>query len=730
MVENTSPVVSSSTSSSDRQLLEFINQSTTTNESCTPQPSLGFQIPSSFIKNLTSIDGKVITHGYVHGHIHKHKDHTHIHGHIHNHDHVEYNKSNEQNSPQLALNEPEQSFSCHEFENLDACKDVFCDELDDCFFLNCDDSKYSNTCDLNCCNSSAIDEICCTDASCIGDKDDHSQTPSDCCNNPDCNSYSVCQAIGRLNSSVCTDPSCKDADVCCVTPEKDHNHFQHAENNLCDLQLCKKPIFEDLISNIHSTYKNQNSNEIPDPPRKKPRTQTDFEIHFPHECHPEDKDKSRSVENHEVHQSCFHTTIPDSGNTTPSEVDQNLMSDFDFVIQFNNFNQYLNEMSGNPQSCTSNNQTSNIDNTSIAVNSPNIGTSVKMNTSSNNGILQPPRNNSPLLYSCQWEKCFKRVNADTFLTHVVEDHLEHEQITSKQAPESTYQCEWSDCNFMNNDYNTLIDHLKSHQPSNLILPTQPSTANNALTPVSCSISNAASPVVLQQPVATQPTIGEFNITSMKIMPKTRKKETIQDPEFKCHWQIGIDSDGNPVPCNLKHENEGDLQNHILEDHIGAGKSKYNCEWIGCERHNGKHFPQRQKLIRHIHIHTNYKPCKCEICGACFAVKSMLDQHVRIHSGEKPFRCSICGKKFATSSSLSIHNRVHTGERPLVCTWPGCNKRFSESSNLTKHMKIHTKTYNCEICGKTFDKKASFTRHISEHSQNDKTTLKQENVVSI
>ena len=32
--------------------------------------------------------------------------------------------------------------------------------------------------------------------------------------------------------------------------------------------------------------------------------------------------------------------------------------------------------------------------------------------------------NRPTLYSCQWENCFKRLNNNTFLNHVIEDHLE------------------------------------------------------------------------------------------------------------------------------------------------------------------------------------------------------------------------------------------------------------------------------------------------------------------
>ena len=94
------------------------------------------KIPETLIKNL-SVDGKVITHGYVHGHIHKHKDHTHIHGHIHNHDHrTDLEKINTQindTSMEPISNQPNFNFSCPALDDLDFCKDVFCNDLDDCF---------------------------------------------------------------------------------------------------------------------------------------------------------------------------------------------------------------------------------------------------------------------------------------------------------------------------------------------------------------------------------------------------------------------------------------------------------------------------------------------------------------------------------------------------------------------------------------------------------------------
>lgn len=542
------------------------------------------------------------THGYVHGHIHKHKDHTHIHGHIHNHDH----DLNQLNPCDYQLD----------------CNDIFCDDLD-------------NTNSTN-------------------------DTSTDNCNYfIDCNDQIYQQ------------------DLCCEDPLPDV-YCQPSSNKL---------IFNDVINNV-----NQNINY------KKQKISQDFQIHFPHDCHPNeydnnaindndskksndnDKNDNDNANNHHFHQLCFHATIPnenetDSGKVTditsnsfPSQTplpppvqptseqsNKQLLSDYDFFVQFNNFNQLINQ---------------------------------------NHSLELIPTDN----FSCQWDNCFKRINDSNFIDHLVQDHINQEFI----EPSKTYHCEWKNCNFHNDNLKGLLSHINNHK---LGLDKVEDILNQ---------KNPAFPILQSSLTPNSNSPESVNITQMKIMPKKKCTVGVLDENYTCKWQVGKDSDGNPIPCNHTHKSPGDLQNHLINDHIGSGKSLYNCQWICCERHNGKVFTQRQKLLRHIHIHTNYKPCKCELCGATFAVDSMLKQHLRTHSGEKPFECQICHKKFATSSSLSIHNRVHTGEKPLVCKYPNCGKRFSESSNLTKHMKIHMKSFTCEICGEEFDKKPNYTKHLKLH----------------
>ena len=71
------------------------------------------------------------------------------------------------------------------------------------------------------------------------------------------------------------------------------------------------------------------------------------------------------------------------------------------------------------------------------------------------------------------------------------------------------------------------------------------------------------------------------------------------------------------------------------------------------------------LPRHMIVHSELRPYKCEFCEKEFKAKGNLTEHQRIHTGEKPFKCELCGKKFTQSATLSFHMNIHNERKIIV-----------------------------------------------------------------
>ena len=64
------------------------------------------------------------------------------------------------------------------------------------------------------------------------------------------------------------------------------------------------------------------------------------------------------------------------------------------------------------------------------------------------------------------------------------------------------------------------------------------------------------------------------------------------------------------------------------------------------------------LRKHIRVHTNERPYKCQICDYASKDSSQLKVHLRTHTGQRPFQCNVCGKAFKTSSDTRVHEKSH------------------------------------------------------------------------
>ncbi|XP_053984151.1 zinc finger protein 883-like isoform X2 [Hylaeus volcanicus] len=148
-------------------------------------------------------------------------------------------------------------------------------------------------------------------------------------------------------------------------------------------------------------------------------------------------------------------------------------------------------------------------------------------------------------------------------------------------------------------------------------------------------------------------------------------------------------------------------------HIRVHFDKRPCKCDLC----GKSYRIEQDLARHIRdVHEGLKKYACDICGRAFANKGAKDDHRRIHTGERPYACEHCPKVFRTLNSIYIHNRVHTDYKPHQCSY--CGKHFRNRQRLTHHETTHTgiKAFACEICGKTFSVKGEVVRHRAIHNE--------------
>lgn len=318
---------------------------------------------------------------------------------------------------------------------------------------------------------------------------------------------------------------------------------------------------------------------------------------------------------------------------------------------------------------------------------------------------------------CQWDDC-----GETYTTlfdlqrHMLKDHITNEDKHNIFNGESEHlsHCQWKDCEFKGGDICSLVNHINDEHGIHFeinVLENDTSVSNSSAPSCASSIKSSlhfdsphpdirsmSSPVMIK--AEQENDLNDSNSTRTRARPRVSRSKKLPEPtkpdetEFCCKW----------AGCNERFKSAGDLNDHLEEMHLTKGKSQYTCEWEGCN----KTFSQRQKLVRHLKVHSKYKPYQCPQCQKCFSTEDTLNQHKRVHSGEKPYECHICHKRFAISNSLKIHIRTHTGEKPLKCKV--CGRCFNESSNLSKHMKTHMKKYFCSQCSRSFDTLEKYKAH--------------------
>ncbi|XP_011187036.2 zinc finger protein 426 [Zeugodacus cucurbitae] len=131
----------------------------------------------------------------------------------------------------------------------------------------------------------------------------------------------------------------------------------------------------------------------------------------------------------------------------------------------------------------------------------------------------------------------------------------------------------------------------------------------------------------------------------------------------------------------------------------------------------KQFRGNNDLRRHMLIHSDERPYKCEQCGNCYRQAVNLRNHINCaHTNQRQFACEQCPKMFAVKERLRLHMRLHSGEKPYAC--PECDKRFARGGHLKQHIISHhkgsTKQYVCEKCSTAFSTPSNLRAHMDRH----------------
>ena len=184
-------------------------------------------------------------------------------------------------------------------------------------------------------------------------------------------------------------------------------------------------------------------------------------------------------------------------------------------------------------------------------------------------------------------------------------------------------------------------------------------------------------------------------------------------------------------CEKKFVQRGSLNRHEVQIHnsitgnLGNYAKKYKKKIISIPCKICNKILKKQNLEKHMLIHTQEKPYKCDSCERSFRQQGILYRHtLQIHRRDKLERldCEVCGLTYFGKIALSYHMRYahKNGMNPYldkeVC--PLCKAKLNTKVMKEAHNRyVHQNIDTCKLCNLKIRNYSHLKRHVEQvHSE--------------